>query len=141
MEAEAGKAQGGMVKVEDAAASGGACLHSLEGSPAGSVEFNFDVPEEGIYFVSARCLVPAEDSGRHDSFIFSMDGEEKRIWDIMGGGAGRWHWSLVNSRDGESPHRFQLTKGRHKLTITSREKLARLDRLVITNSPYAEDAR
>jgi hypothetical protein len=141
MEAEAGKAQGGMVKVEDAAASGGACLHSLEGSPAGSVEFNFDVPEEGIYFVSARCLVPAEDSGRHDSFIFSMDGEEKRIWDIMGGGAGRWHWSLVNSRDGESPHRFQLTKGRHKLTITSREKLARLDRLVITNSPYAEAAK
>ena len=141
MEAEAGKTQGELQKVEDPSASGGAYLHSPEESASGRVEFGIEVPEDGVYYVAARCLVPAEDSGLHDSFRFSMDGEEPRIWDLRVGGAGRWHWSLVNSRDGESPHRFRLTKGPHKLAIISREKLARLDRLVITNSPYAEDVK
>ncbi|MGD8240661.1 MAG: hypothetical protein PVH68_19070 [Armatimonadota bacterium] len=51
----------------------------------------------------------------------------------------RWTWVLLNARDEEYPCRFSLSRGRHTLTISSRERLARLDRLVVTSSPYAED--
>lgn len=138
LEAEDGKPEGGFVKVKDATTSGGDYVHSPEESDEGKVSFTFSVPEEGVYYVSARNFIPEEDFGLHDSFVFTLDGGERHIW-VLVGRPGHWFWSLVNARDGDSPFRLRLKQGSHTLTIYSREKLARLDKLVMTNSPYADD--
>jgi len=141
-EAEQGKISGGMAKVADATASGGACVHTPEDAAGGAVEFAFDIPEDGVYYVVARCMVPepAATAGVHDSFHFSIDGGEKHIWDVRNAAVGSWGWEHVVPRQG-GPDRFhvRLTKGTHRLAIYSREKLTRLDRIAITNSPYPEE--
>ena len=139
-EAEAGEITGGFTKVRDGDAAGGAYLHTTPGSGEGAVSFTFTVPRGGTYFVAARCMVPGppEEMGRQDSFRFAIDGGEEHIWDL---GVGRWGWDLVKSRKVVGPFPLELQKGRHRLTIRSREVKARLDRVVITNSPYAEEPR
>jgi hypothetical protein len=83
---------------------------------------------------------PAETAGVHDSFYFSVDGGEKRLWDVPNATVGSWSWQHVAPRKGgPDPFHLKLTKGSHRLTISSREKLTRLDRIAITNSPYAEE--
>jgi hypothetical protein len=142
-EAEEGNVQGGLVKVEDTSASGGAYLHPPRSDAPGSVELSVEVPGDGTIFVIARCLVPDPNSGMHDSFFFSMDGCAKRIWDLQDVGARHWGWCLLTARDEgslTSPQRFRLKRGRRRLTIFSREFLARLDRVIVTNSPYAGGA-
>ena len=140
-EAEDGKMTGGFAKADGDAASAGAYVHRPEESPAGAVEFSFRAPEDGVYFVLARCLIPEPDPGVHDSFFLSMDDGPKRIWDVRRVGLSKWGWCLANARDEEDPCCFRLPKGPHTLTIHSREALTRLDCLAITNSPYAEEPR
>jgi hypothetical protein len=152
-EAEQGKLTGGMTKVPDPAASGGAYLHVpevLEKTPDGQVQrtgrpgevtFTFTVPTDGTYYVVARCMVPlpAATAGVHDSFRFSLDGGQRHTWDLSNLAVGKWQWALAQSREaGKDPFELRLTRGPHRLTIHSREPLARIDRLAITNSPYAE---
>ena len=139
-EAEEGKVSGGFQRAADPAASGGAYLHRPEDAEPGSVEFSFDIPEQGVYYVAALCMAPGPKTPIHDSFFSSMDGEEKLIWDLSSRGSD-WNWDLASARKVEYPRRFRLSRGRHVLTISSREALARLDRVVVTNSPYAEEPR
>jgi hypothetical protein len=142
-EAESAKVAGGFRTVRDEAASGGAYLDrpDQENLQTGSAEFSFDVLGDGVYYVTARCFIPSPDAGLHDSFEFAMDGAAKRTWDLEGVGIDRWSWTLVSARDEASPCRFELTKGRHTLVIYTRERLARLDRVAVTNSPYAEEPK
>ncbi|MFP4057870.1 MAG: hypothetical protein ACLF0G_13470 [Candidatus Brocadiia bacterium] len=140
-EAEAGEVQGGMAAVADPTASGGAYVHAPQGAE-GAVSFRFAVPRDGVYYVVARCMVPppAAQAGVHDSFRFAMDGGERRIWDLTNRAVGAWDWQAVDARDAEpSPWPFRLEAGAHRLTIASREPLARLDRVAVTNSPYPEE--
>ena len=152
-EAEAGAITGGLEKLPDPTASGGAYVQAPETlhraadgteqriAADGAVTFDFDLPADGVYHVVARCMVPlpAETAGLHDSFRFRLDGGAEFLWHVPNGALGRWQWQRVGSREPKTdPVAAKLTKGRHRLTIRSREALTRLDALAITNSPYPE---
>jgi len=139
MEAEDGTLNGGMTRARDSSASGGAFVHALDES--GTVTFGFDVPADGPYYVLGRCLAPAP-SGSHDSFIYAMDLSPPFVWDVHAYSKG-WCWDVLNQRNDENQRRsvdpwlFRLSQGHHTLTITARELGCRLDRIAISNSPYA----
>ena len=139
IEAEVGTLSGGMRRGADPRASGGAFVHAPEAS--GQVVLTFDVQADGLYCVLGRCLSPPP-PGQHDSFFFSMDGAEPGIWDVTAHGGG-WSWDAVSRRDrtklGRSvdPVVFRLSRGRHRLTLRSRDRDCRLDRITIFNAPHA----
>ena len=135
VEAEDGTLEGGMVKGTDPAASGGFYICQAPDAPRGSATYVFEVPRDGVYYVVARCYVP-EPTGVHDSFYFSMDGEPMGIWDVRVGP--EWEWTVLGERGGESPRPFKLSAGRHVFRLIGREPDTRIDRLVITTSPYPE---
>jgi len=139
-EAEAATLIGSFRRVTDPSASGSVYIDTpdAEDPEEGRAEFAFDVPREDTYYVVGRCMMPTPDSGLHDSFRFSMDGEEPRIWGYRLA-EDTWGWTLLNARGENGPCKFTLRPGRHVLTILSRETLSRLDRLAITNSPYPEE--
>ncbi len=155
LEAEAGNPSGGFRAVENDTASGGAYIHALEAtapsggagheeSQAGKAVFVFDVTQEGVYHVLGRCMVlgPKEFAVRHDSFYMAFDEGERLRWDVTGVEYDRWQW--VQAREQAKRHAaiaVPLTAGRHTLTVYSREPLTRLDRIAVTNSPYAEPPR
>lgn len=139
LEAEAGEISGGMRRVSDEAALGGVYIDTPEDA-SGSVRFEFEVPVEGDYYVLGRTSVPgpAELAMRQDSFEFSVDEGERLRWDIPSQAPGRWTWDFAKAAyGGGGRHVFPLAAGKHTLTIYSRERLARLDRIVVTNAPYS----
>lgn len=137
-EAESGEVSDGMRRISDSEALGGFYLDTTEGV-SGKVVLEFEVPVDGTYHVLGRTCVPGppEDAARQDSFELTMDDGNRLRWDIPNQAPGRWVWNLAAAEyGGGGRHTFQLTAGKHTLTIYSRERLARLDRLVITNAPY-----
>ena len=152
-EAEAGRIAGGMKVLEDETASGGRYVHTpelVEKAPdgeerrradAGTVAFEFTVSVPGDYYLVGRCMVPGpgELAGVRDSFYLAVDGGPRHLWDLYGQARGAWQWVLANSRETAAyPLRLRLARGRHSVVVATREPLARLDRLVLTTSPYAE---
>jgi len=153
-EAEAGEVEGGMKVVEDETASGGRYVHTPElivklpdgqeerTAEKGQIALRFDLPHDGVYHLLVRCMVPddvPELMGVRDSFYFAIDGGQQHLCDLWGQARGAWQWVLANSREAKaSPFRIRLGRGEHTVVIASREPLTRLDRIVLTNSPYAE---
>jgi len=138
VEAEAGRVEEGLVRVDDATASGEAYLHPPE-REKGAVTFTFDVPSDGVYHLIARCMVPAGvgDPGLHDSFFISIGDGEKKLWALSTRAIGAWTWQRVQAK-GTDLYPRKLSAGRHVVTFSAREALSRLDRVVLTNSPYLE---
>jgi hypothetical protein len=137
-EAEAGRIEDGLARVDDPTASGGAYLHPQEVGQ-GAVTFTFDVPQAGTYYLVVRCMVPppAEEAGFHDSFFVSIDGGEKHLWALPTSAIGAWMWQRVSAK-GADLYPRKLAAGRHVVTFAARESLTRLDRVVLTTSPYVE---
>ncbi|MBE7462789.1 MAG: hypothetical protein HS116_04760 [Planctomycetes bacterium] len=143
VEAESGTMTGGMAKVEDAAAAGGAYVHTpipAEGANAakGKLVFAFDVPEDGVYHIRARCLAP-EPSGLHDSFHFRVDDGPRQVWGVRAG-ATRWSWHAVRVAEADEAFTAELKKGSHTLTVETRETGTCLDKWTIANHPFATEA-
>ncbi|MBI3830141.1 MAG: hypothetical protein HY291_11525 [Planctomycetes bacterium] len=150
VEAEAGELSGGMQKAESKDASGGFYVYTpipangADGKPGpvvkGEAVYKFEVPEDGTYYLRARCLCP-EPSGSHDSFTFSMDGESRKTWDVKAG-ATRWSWCfLIDPEDkSEGMCLLKLKKGSHTLKLITREAGTSIDRLVFANHPFPTQA-
>lgn len=138
IEAELGEISGGIRRVSDDGALGGFYVDTPEGV-SGSVAFEFEVPVDGTYYLLGRTCVPgpAEEAPRQDSFELVMNDGDRLRWDIPNQALGRWVWNLASAEyGGGGRHAFQLAAGKHRLTVFSRERLARLDRLVLSNAPY-----
>jgi hypothetical protein len=144
VEAEGADLSGTMETARDPSASNGTYIHGVEDDgDDGAARFNFDVPHDGVYYVVARAMVPGsvEDAGGHDSFWLAVDDGERLRWDLPMWSAGTWLWGRASGyRSRHEPFRFVLRRGKHTVTIGVRETLARLDRLVVTNAPYARPA-
>jgi hypothetical protein len=151
-EAESGDVGGGFRKVADKTASGGFFIHAVEAeekaegvgheqSQEGTLRFSVKVPTDGVYYLMGRCYVkgPKEFAVRHDSFYYSVDGGEKTRWDLWTVPYDQWAWSQAREQGKSSARQpIPLKAGAHTLVIYSREPLARLDQLAITNSPYGD---
>ncbi len=151
IEAESGELSGGMQKAESKDASGGFYVYTpipangADGKPGplvkGEAVYKFEVPEDGTYYLRARCLCP-EPSGSHDSFTFSIDGDARKTWDVKAG-ATRWSWCfLVDPEDkSEGTYLLKLKKGNHTLKLMTREAGTSIDRLVFANHTVPDQGR
>lgn len=102
---------------------------SISSAPAGSdgtIGMPFSVKTAGRYAVFARLNCPSADD---DSFWVKMDDGSF----VMCNGLGTSGWSWVKL------HQVVLKAGKHRLTIGLREDGAKLDKISISNHPYAPE--
>lgn len=100
------------------------------------------MPQGGVHQLIVRCMVPDDQPewmGVRESFYFAVHGEQQHLRDHSAQARGAWQWVLGNSPEAEaSPFRVRLARGEHTVVIGSCAPLTRLDRIVLTTSPYAE---
>ena len=143
---------------DDANASGGQYVTSLE-SNVGSVEYEFEVPKNGTYFMWAHHL--SLDSGRNSSYLVIDDpasplDNADLVWDTilepqptqledevdvegLDTYPVDWIWIRVFKRvDGLwniiAIRTFELTAGTHKMYIWTRERETNIDAYFLTDS-------
>ena len=137
LEAEQARMDGPFRIGEDRSASGGRYVHVPAASASGVLTSTFDVPAAGDYYVLGRFYTPPDRLG---GFLFSMDRAKPRRWVDQSRRACSWLWDLLRPHEykgDRTVHRgFQLSKGAHTFTLTSRRPGARLDCLVVSNQPY-----
>jgi hypothetical protein len=93
-------------------------------SPERILHFPFDLPVGDTYYAYARAF---GQSGANDSLYYAFNDDPYYSFGFC---CTSWLWST------QIPSRF-LDAGSHVLHIASREEDARLDKIVITNSPNA----
>jgi Tol biopolymer transport system component len=133
IEAEDGAIEAPMRVGHDAAASGGAFVHVPTDYTddayvlKGSVAFDFEVAQDGIYSIWGRVMGL---DGRSNSFRVEFDGGEEAVWNIPVPRQGKpaFAWQLVPGLHGTT-----LRKGKHRLVLRSREDGSRIDRLTLTS--------
>jgi hypothetical protein len=97
---------------------------------SGYVEFDFQVPTAGVYFVWCRVLARNK---RDNSFFVSIDNSGYALWEVTTSKS--WIWDRVSDRGGADPASIQLEAGVHRLFIMHREDGTKLDKVVITDDP------
>jgi hypothetical protein len=118
-----------MVTSGDSNASSGTYILVPNGSGSGYAQYTFQVTSAGNYIVWGRVLAP---NGNDDSFYASMDSGAKSTWDITR--STKWVWDKVSHRGGADPVTYNLSTGKHTLTIDKREDGAKLDCVVISKN-------
>lgn len=102
-------------------------VQSLSEAPTGSesaIFIPFSVDSSGNFYVFARLNCPTYDD---DSYWVKMDdGEFQMNNGLVTSG---WEWKKIND--------YLLTEGEHTLAIAYREDGAKLDKISISNYPYA----
>lgn len=125
VEAESGVLSGGrMERIDDQSASGGRYVGARVGGPSnqGQVDIRIDIPVAGTYSVDG--LVRAQ-GPTADSFWFSIDDSDPVVWTFA---EKNWTWHSVVDSDG-APIPYELTAGRHIVTVAVREPGAHVDQL------------
>jgi len=134
------KSGSGFKIVDDASVSGGRYLEtvvnntSLPGSDAYYLHTEFTVTQEARFFLYARLNCQTFDD---DSYYIKID--DQGYYRANGLCTnGQWQWLDFGAHvDDSSTPIFNLTPGRHKLSIASREDGARLDRICISSYDQA----
>jgi hypothetical protein len=102
-------------------------IESTKSAPVGSKNFitiGFSVPTKGYFSVFGRLNCP---SAEDDSYWIKMDdGDFSMANNLVTSG---WQWVRIS--------RYMLTAGKHTLTIAFRENGAMLDKICISDNPYA----
>ncbi|MCB0635851.1 MAG: T9SS type A sorting domain-containing protein [Lewinella sp.] len=123
--------------VADDEASGGhyvtvnPAIESVSAAPTGSedhIVINFTVEKDTTYYVFGRMNCP---SANDDSFWIRVDDGPFAM--INGLGTNGWEWARLN------PSNLELTAGAHSLIIAYRENGALLDKIRISDYPYAPE--
>jgi hypothetical protein len=115
-------------------------LYVTNGTPLQSAKISFDVevPETGIYQIWGRVLVEGPNIITHDSTFLSIDGAEPQRWNFIWRTPNYWQWVPYGER---ALIEVELTKGKHNLTVLSRENNVRLNAIRIVNgTPAYEEA-
>jgi hypothetical protein len=100
---------------------------SLPAAPTGSqglLSMPFSIKKSGPFAIYARMNCPTADD---DSFWLKMDNEAFKM--LNGLGTSVWEWKRLTN--------VTLSAGAHTLTIGYREDGAQLDKICISNHPYA----
>lgn len=119
---------------DDPAASGGKCALVAGSAKDKPVEYRFQVPKDGTYFVLVR-VRSEEPVTNHDSFQFCVD--DGALTESQVRSAADWTWSMAAHN---RPQRltclqpFKLKAGEHVLRVAPRESFS-LDLIAITDNP------
>lgn len=136
LEAETGLLIPPMAAVSDLTASNCSYVRVPLAQVGGSALYTFTIPSVGplptdTWTIAGR--VSAAD-GNSDSFYVSVDDAPNIIWDIPWGVG--WSWDRVSQRYGPDPKTFTFLPGStHTVRFSNRESDARLDAMVVVNSP------
>ncbi|MEM9773893.1 MAG: PQQ-binding-like beta-propeller repeat protein [Chloroflexota bacterium] len=134
-EAENGELFGNMIRGSDSRASGSQYIYAP--SSAGEItsintshraDYCFDIEEAGSYII--RGWVSSENI-ETDSFFVTMDGipSQGYLWETHK--SANFEEDFINDRGKSDPQIFELSAGRHTLSIYQRENSTRLDRFEI----------
>jgi len=123
---------------EDKNASGGKCIY-VEGKRKQPVEYSFDIPKDGKYFIVMR--VKSNDPvGMHDSLNFSLDNGKMKSAHLYSGTAWTWSTAANNNEHLKRMKAYKLKKGKHTIKIMPRESLY-LDLIAVTDNPKIFEPR
>ena len=129
-EAEDGDIHNAMVTAGDSKASSGTYILVPNGGGSnGYAAYTFQVTSAGNYVVWGRALAP---NGYDDSFYVSMDGGSNSLW--VPTRSTNWVWDKVSNDKVADPVFYNLSTGKHTLTIKQREDGTKLDCVVITKN-------
>ncbi len=144
LEAEDAGLGGLFVRMEDPAASGGAYVvppydpakvvrYNKNDQHESMVTFAFVVPEDGLYQIRARLMIPGPDALNKDSCYVSLDGGEPVFWGLGRAGKNEWGWQEIPGGEGPTGMAFQMKKGSHTLRLIQREPGLQIDKVALTN--------
>ncbi len=132
----------------DTNAYGDSYVYRPDGGSNGSLSATFTISQPGDYYFIASHTIDGNvaDAGAHDSWYIRVDNTQNPlvwnnddIWD-WASLKGLWAWGNIKVRaDGVEPLKRYLTAGTHRIDMRTRESLAWLDRITITNQPYLND--
>ncbi|MCF6177678.1 MAG: hypothetical protein L3J71_18130 [Victivallaceae bacterium] len=132
----------------DSQAYGGKYIFLDDGFYVGSLSSTFTITQAGDYYISASCMVDGSlgNPGGHDSWYVRVDNTEdpivwvdNDIWD-WSGYPNIWNWQPVIQRaNPQMPMKVTLSAGTHTIDFGARQSLALLDRVTISDQPYADD--
>ncbi len=94
----------------------------------GQATYVINLFHSGEYIIWGRVKAP---SGDKNSFFVDVDGSGDILWELDLNSS--WEWQEVNNRAVEDPAVFELSKGRHTITLKQRETGSQLDKLLVTD--------
>ena len=102
----------------------------------GATTLTFDAPEAGKYYIWVRVWWRHGCANSYSIGLDGMPGMMKRAkpHQITDSTFGKWRWLAVG-RSVLRPAAIRLAKGRHTLTLTSREDGSALDQVLVVNDP------
>ncbi|NQT13963.1 MAG: heparinase II/III family protein, partial [Planctomycetes bacterium] len=101
-----------------------------EARSEGACVIEVDVVEPGEYALWARVRTPEEDRGSSDSFFIKMDEGKRVAWHMRPSSS--WVWDRVAHGVPHEEVSYELSAGRHRLTVLRRERGAEMDCLLLT---------
>ena len=141
LEAEWGNAVSPMIAFDEASASGGAYIASIQhgGEVRGYSTYTFKVAEASTFYFWGRVrnvAYPPTASRYVLGFeLVGRDPEGGVTWEVLNGEeiTGDWQWDAVQQGAGQSPQSYLLTPGNYTFKIYTAHRDVWLDKMVITN--------
>ena len=104
-----------------------------EDTKRGACVLDFEIREPGQYTVWARVRTLAPDRGQADSFYVQVDDDHRVAWHTLSNEA--WTWTKVSSGAEREPVDYDLSAGRHRITLRMREPGTQVDCVLLTRDP------
>lgn len=122
--------------VKDVEASAGQAIFLAGEKGKKPVEYTFNIPKDGKYFVLFR-VKSGQPIGAHDSLFFAIDDQKLKASHLLS--KPQWTWALGAHNKGWSNtlQQFKLKAGKHTLKLAPRESIY-IDMIAITNSDNLE---
>lgn len=98
----------------------------------GHVTWEFEVKQAGEYAIWARVRASAEEAGKSDSFLVSIDGGAQVDWHMPT--VRDWTWGRVSKGIRFDRVTYALDPGKHSLRFATREPGAQVDRIIVTEA-------
>ena len=97
----------------------------------GSITWKFKLAQDGQY---ALWGISTHQERQPSLFDVLIDDQKVGQWQVWGRW-GQWSWSALGSHVAGSPELFDLTEGRHSLTLVPRTATSAVAQVVVTNDP------
>jgi Right handed beta helix region len=124
--------------LEDSKASSAKYI-KLEDKKKAPVEYSFDIPKDGIYFILMRVKSKRPARG-HYSMKFGIDNKTLKNAHLKNNES--WCWDVAADRNSDlnRVHGYKLKKGKHTIKIIAR-KTFYLDMIAVTKNPKVFEPR